>query len=269
VWEIRDQGNNIVYTGNLPGRVFPKSDLTNAGYFRYPVKDLKAAAKYKLVVSVKGTPVVNDWDFWVFPTKVEEVPTGSLVIAKKIDENVFNALKDGKTVVVFGNPDSTRGNFLMCFSGYYWSTFGLNGGESSAMSLLCNPSHPVFNFFPTDMQTNWQWWDILTRTHPMILDEYQAAHPFPISYRPAIQLIDSWLINRKLAALIEGKVGKGKIIVTSMDLSGNLDSRPAARQMRYSLLKYATSATFNPTAVFTEDMIKDLFVDSNRDTLKN
>ena len=269
VWEIRDQKDNIVHTGKLPGRVFPKSDLTNAGYFRYPVKDLKASAKYKLIVSVKGTPILNDWDFWIFPTKVEEVPTNNLVISKKIDENVFKALKEGKTVVVFGNQDSTRGALPICFSGYYWSTFGMNGGESSAMSLLCNPSHPLFDFFPSDMQTNWQWWDILTRTHPMILNEYQGAHPFPFTYKPTIQLIDSWLINRKLAALIEGKVENGKIIITSMDLSNDLDSRPAARQLRYSLLKYATSAAFNPTAVFTEDMIKDLFVDSSGSTLKN
>jgi hypothetical protein len=269
VWEIRDQANNIVKTGNLPGKIFPKSTLTNVGSFLYSLKNLKASAKYKLVISVKGTPILNDWDFWVFPSKVEEVPTGNLLIANKIDENVIKALKDGKTVIVFGNPDSTRGDFLMCFSGYYWTTFSTNGGESSAMSLLCNPSHPLFNYFPTDMQTNWQWWDILTRTHPMILNEYQGAHPFPLTYKPAIQLIDSWLVNRKLAALIEGKVGKGKIIITSIDLTNDLDKRPAARQLRYSLLKYATSSAFNPTAVFTEDMIKYLFVDSDGITLKN
>lgn len=269
VWEIRNQEDKIVYTGDFSAKVYPKSTLTNVGSFRNPLKDLKASAKYKLVVSVKGTPVVNDWDFWVFPSKVEEVPTDNIVITKEIDEDVYNALGEGKTVIVFGDPDSIRGGLpTCCFAGYYWTTFGTHGGESSAMSLLCNPSHPLFNFFPTDMQTNWQWWDILTRTRPMILDEYQAAHPFPKSYRPAIQLIDSWLINRKLAALVEGKVGKGKIIITSMDLSNNLDNRPAARQLRYSLLKYATSPEFNPTSEFTKDMIKYLFLDSDEVTTK-
>ena len=61
-----------------------------------------------------------------------------------------------------------------------------------------------------------------------------------------------------MANVIEVKAGKGKMIISSMDLSHNLDKRPAARQLRYSLESYMGSNTFNPVVELTTEQIKYL-----------
>jgi hypothetical protein len=45
----------------------------------------------------------------------------------------------------------------------------------------------------------------------------------------------------------ETKIGKGKLLVCTLDLNRDLAQRPVARQLRQSLLQYAASPAFNPT----------------------
>ena len=66
----------------------------------------------------------------------------------------------------------------------------------------------------------------------MILDD------LPPDLRPTVQVIDDWVTNRKLGLVFEAKVGKGKLLVCSIDLKNDLDQNPVARQMRHSLLDY-------------------------------
>jgi hypothetical protein len=108
------------------------------------------------------------------------------------------------------------------------------------MGILCNPGHPLFRDFPTEYHSNWQWWDPVVHSQAMILDG------FPAGLKPLIQLIDTWFENRRLALAFEAKCGGGKIIVCSINLTGDLDNRPPARQLFCSMLNYMNSEAFNP-----------------------
>jgi hypothetical protein len=68
----------------------------------------------------------------------------------------------------------------------------------------------------------------------------------PKDLRPTVQVIDDWFTNRRLGLVLEARVGKGRILVTSIDLEGGLEANPVARQMRHSLLRYAASDRFAP-----------------------
>ena len=56
----------------------------------------------------------------------------------------------------------------------------------------------------------------------------------------------------------ECKVGKGKLMVSGIDLLGENDKRPAARQLLYSLKKYMMSSAFEPAVEVDLDNIKSL-----------
>jgi len=71
-------------------------------------------------------------------------------------------------------------------------------------------------------------------------------------------VIDDWNTNRKLGLVFEAKVGKGKLLVCSMDLWSNLDERPVARQMLHSLLSYIQRADFSPEPSVDVEMIRRL-----------
>ena len=52
---------------------------------------------------------------------------------------------------------------------------------------------------------------------------------------PVVQMIDDWFTARRLALICEARVGKGKLLITSIDLDA---PNPVSRQLRRSLLKY-------------------------------
>jgi hypothetical protein len=59
--------------------------------------------------------------------------------------------------------------------------------------------------------------------------------------------------------VFEARVGPGKLLATSFDLVNSLDTRVAARQFRYSLLRYAASRDFNPLTELQTMYLDKLF----------
>ena len=73
------------------------------------------------------------------------------------------------------------------------------------MGILCDPAHPALSDFPTEYHSNWQWWDAMSHCDAIQLND------FPVELKPIVRIIDDWVTNRRLALLMEAKVGKGKI----------------------------------------------------------
>jgi hypothetical protein len=65
-------------------------------------------------------------------------------------------------------------------------------------------------------------------------------------------------MNRRLALLFEAKTGNGKIMVSSIDLTANLNNKPAASQLLYSIKKYMLSKAFDPSVKIDAALINDL-----------
>jgi hypothetical protein len=59
--------------------------------------------------------------------------------------------------------------------------------------------------------------------------------------------------------IVEARVGKGRLLMTTMDIDRDLDHRLVARQMRYAILRYMQSNDFKPTLTLTLDEIGDFF----------
>jgi hypothetical protein len=59
--------------------------------------------------------------------------------------------------------------------------------------------------------------------------------------------------------LFEANVGKGKLVMTTMDITNNLNKRIVARQMRESILHYMQSDKFKPQWTLDLQLVSDLF----------
>jgi hypothetical protein len=80
----------------------------------------------------------------------------------------------------------------------------------------------------------------------------------PAGFRPIVQVIDDYHRNHKLGAVFETRVGRGRLLVTSLDVTSNPEGRPAARQLRRSLLDYMASEKFAPAAELSRAMLDKL-----------
>ena len=59
--------------------------------------------------------------------------------------------------------------------------------------------------------------------------------------------------------LIEANVLNGKLLMTTMDISNNLDQRIVARQMRFAMMEYMNSDNFRPSLTLQPEVISHLF----------
>ena len=179
-----------------------------------------------------------------------------MTIASAFDAKAEATLAAGGTVFLMIPPqqvcpDPQHGPIAFGFSSIFWNTAWTNGQAPHTFGILCDPRHPAFASFPTDAYSNWQWWYPIRHAAPMILDGLAPE------LRPTVQVVDDWFRNRRLALIFEARVGRGRLLVTSIDLAGP-DLDPVRRQLRASLLQYAASAAFNPAVSLPAGQISDL-----------
>ena len=142
-----------------------------------------------------------------------------------------------------------RGSFLPVF----WSPVWFPSQQPNANGILCDPRHPAFAQFPTDLHSNWQWWELLNNSRTLILDDT------PAEFRPIVQVVDNFARNHKLGNLFEARIGAGKLLVCTMDLPRIASQQPAAKQLLASLYAYAGSTSFRPPQALEAVTLDELF----------
>jgi hypothetical protein len=251
VWSIADPSGRVVASGVLPQRDLPTGNLLPLGKIETSLAAAPAPTRLTVTVALKGTDIANDWNLWVYPPAVSIEPPPDVLVVRAYDAQATEALAAGKKVFLLGGPGilarSMPGGFLPPFWTPTWSA------SPASMSLLCDPKHPALARFPTDAYTNWQWYDLLTRSRSVILDDA------PPAYRPIVQVIDAFNRNHKLGNVFEARVGPGRLLVCSINLWSDIARRPAARQLLHSLLAYAASDAFRPTQELDSATLATLF----------
>ena len=110
----------------------------------------------------------------------------------------------------------------------FWNRL-MNPGWGRMLGLSIDAHHPALAGFPTASHFEWQWSELVDGARAMNLDR------LPRALAPIVQPIDDWNRNYKLGALFEAQVGTGRLMVSTFDLVGRLDTRPVARQLRRSM----------------------------------
>lgn len=202
----------------------------------------------------------NDWDLWVYPANVETRPPAGITVVEALDSPALAALAVGGKVLLLIPPNRVRNTptdpVVLGFSSIFWNTAWTGRQPPTTLGILCDPKHPALASFPTDYHSNWQWWYLVSRAGAMILDD------LPKDLHPTVQVIDDWVTNHKLGLVFEAKVGRGKLLVCSIDLEKDLDANPVARQMRHSLLDYMAGPKFKPAVALTPAQIRGLILPS-------
>lgn len=217
---------------------------------------VEKAQRLELVVAIKDTPWRNRWSIWVYPDISEKLKVNSekLVVTADVDE-AMKALKKGKKVLLSPKTASIKGlegKFLPVF----WSPVHFPK-QAGTMGLLCNPQHPALANFPTEMHSNWQWWNLVKRSRVMVLDSIAPVQPI-------VESVDNFVNNRRLAQVFEAKVGKGSLIFSSIDLLTDAHL-PELRQMQYSLVQYMLSDAFKPAIQLSEQDVRSLILEKSVD----
>ncbi len=250
-WRVRDMKGKTVTAGYLHVTDIPISNSFSLGTVHVSLAGIVSATKLNLEIRVGRFS--NDWDFWVYPAVLPDVDNKDVLVAHELNGEVEQALASGKTVLLLPDTSAINSTVPAGFSSIFWNTAWTSKQPPHTLGILCDPQHPASKYFPTEYHSNWQWWDLITKSRAMILDS------LPPSLRPLVQVVDDWFTNRKLALVFEGRVGKGKILVCSIDLTSTLGQRAVARQFLFSLKKYVGSRDFSPKQNVDLALLKSVF----------
>ena len=251
-WKITNSDNQIVKQGE-----FEKLDIdyknTVLGIISEKISVSKAE-KFSLVVDVAGFK--NAWDIWVYPSKLPDT-NKKLLITDRLTEAALTELEKGGNVLLSVKKSSIKegkgGEVGIAFSPIFWNSAWGGNQAPHTLGLLCDPQHPALADFPTEYHSNWQWWDAMSHSSAISLDSF-SSKPEPI-----VRIIDDWVSNRNLALIFEAKVGNGQLILSGIDLQSDLEERPEARQLLYSIKNYMSGDKFNPRVELDVDDIIELY----------
>jgi hypothetical protein len=240
-WKITGSDGKVLASGKLKTTDISIGNGISLGNIQYALGDIKEASTLTVTVNIEGTSHTNTWRVWVFPEQLPAAP-GDVLVTQSLQEALAHLAK-GKKVLL--NPplksiQGIEGKFVPVF----WSPVHFPD-QPGSMGLLCEPSHPALKHFPTASHSDWQWWYLCKNSRPMLLDGVSDV-------KPIIQVVDNFFKNRKLGNLIEAKVGNGKLMLSAINLTDNLEQHPEARQLRHSILKYMNSNEFDPKTVLSE-----------------
>jgi hypothetical protein len=254
-WKIKDKRGKIIQSGKLPKTNIPLGNGFKLGNISFPLTSVPTPEK--LILEVTLNSVSNSWDFWVYPAKNKPIKDeGKIQVVQKLDPQTIQFLQNGGSVLLNLKQGSLvnemGGDVKIGFSSIFWNTAWTRGQAPHTLGILCNPKHPALADFPTEYHSNWQWRDAMSHSNAINLSS------FPAGIKPVVRVIDDWFTNRPLALIFEAKVGKGKILVSGIDLMQDLGKRPEAQQLLYSLKKYMAGTQFNPKTELGIDKVEKM-----------
>ncbi|MEI9808520.1 MAG: sugar-binding domain-containing protein [Bacteroidota bacterium] len=262
IWAVKNDKGDIIRSGNFGVQTFAIGANQPVGKISLPLNDMPAAAHYKLEVAFEKLPIANDWDFWVYPEKPagSETDGANYYYCTSLDNKAEEVLNNGGSVFLNAAGKVIKGKeIVMYFTPVFWNTSWFKMRPPHVTGMLIQSKHPALADFPTADNSDYQWWSIVSKAQVMHLED------FPKGFKPIVQPIDTWFMNRKLGLLFEAKVGNGKIIVSGADLA-DTSSYAATRQLYYSIKKYMLSDKFNPTDKVDLSIVKDLFISPSKET---
>ena len=245
---------------NNKDSILPIGKNIPLGTIVFPLNAITVPTKCTLTLNTENV-VCNHYDFWVYPP-ISSPSRGrqktSVFVCDSLDAQALKVLKKGgKVLLTAAGKISYGSDVKQTYLPVFWNTSWFKMRPPHTTGAVIDTHHPLFRLFPTDDWSNLNWWELLNRAQvinlsPPLFDKDEA-------YQSPVQPIDTWHVSRKLGMILEANVLKGKLFLTTMDITSDLDHRLVARQMCHAILTYMQSDDFQPTLTLPLETIQSLF----------
>ena len=248
-----DQAGQEIDGGKLCTYDVPTGALTALGSVRTQLPLLEQPEELTLQVWMENSQVKNQWPFWVYPGGESSGTPADVLVAGAWTPDVKKRLKSGGKVLLTPAKEDLRNPVDICFGTVFWGR-GLFPSQLRPMGIWCDPEQGALAQFPTREYAEWQWYDLLTETFALTLND------LPKEYEPVVYIIDDFNESHRLGVLMEARVGKGRLIVSTMNLGKEGERSLAQKQMLKSLLDYAGGDDFNPSQNLSVKQVEGMFL---------
>lgn len=247
-----EQGTLFWHVADDSGRIYAKGErsfnsiicgvtewLTNIE-FAAPELEQPMELTIHVRLSIASAEINNHWNLWAFPNTAVSAPEHeeNVFVCSELNRDTLEKLYNGSRVLLLGGQD-----FGTLPTSFQLSIAGRVQGNLATVI----EDHPLMNRFPHKGFCDWQFYNMLEGGHAVLFDN--ASIPF----NPIIEMVSSFKLIRKQACLFELQVGRGKLLVCTLQLS---ESDPAGVYFYKIMEAYAKSHEFNPTVSISPQMME-------------
>ena len=304
-WKLK-HGEKTLHQGTMEDVQAEVGQVKRLGTVSLPPVELEQASKLDFWVELKGGNFrqTNEWAFWAFPRRHLEKsegqiilkgvrseylkrrypflieaaripPTTRLVIASRLDWDVFDYLRKGGHV------------FLMGASNQFDEQVGVNyfPGSGQSIGTYIDPEHPAMTEYPHASFCDLQFFNLFDGGTALRIPESPTLWMTSVGSgtpygEPIAKFADRatpiiWGLRNsggssgggytRLAWLLETRVGEGRLLLSTLRLIENLDdARPEAAYMFDRLLRYIDSEKFEPRGSISEEELSGLLTPYTR-----
>ncbi|MBN9662533.1 MAG: hypothetical protein J0H49_30320 [Acidobacteria bacterium] len=279
-WELRDGGQRIA-GAVLSGVEAELGKVSKIGSIPLDAGSASAARKLelRLTLDTGHGEYRNTWQFWAYPkpkqpaapaipvvshlrlsalqrqypwlqSKSAQLTPQSLLITEDLDAAALAHLQAGGRVWLLLRQTLERRGAEF---------FPASGGAAGTMIT----DHPALSGFPQDGLADLQFYNLIDGAFPLPIDKWpQQIQPIVGGIRTTSSFLSKTKNLSRIAYAVEGKVGPGRLLVTTLRLREHFDEAyPAAMTLFDSLLRYTTGPQFDPKETIPEPAIRRLAVD--------
>ncbi len=295
-------GEKIISEGKLDYVETSRSGIYELCSVEFKMPEVSVGKKLILEFKLElcdGKVIENDWELWVFPSceekkiaakldmredylcrTVENDNASDLIITDKLDDNMFEALDEGKNVLLIYRQDWTRHllhkdmsapkySFRAVwerYKGVIWDRGTLNGGIDNKALL---EKHG----FPTDGEINYQYYNLIEDSDKINLDDFPFANDSIVSgldkssrdrfdpekFGERELMYDRTMRHFSYAFALNA--GRGKLMVTGFNFTSLLKNDPSAHKMLDALVNILSNSEFTQKTSIDTKALKSYLSD--------
>ena len=252
LWDISERSGKVLFKGDWKVPRVPTGGLANLGKIEVTLPSVIEAKELILTLTMVNSDVQNEWSFWVFPAEVDVAVPEGVMVADAWTASVREALENGGAVFLTLDDRS----LINAVPSRFWTVFwgrGLFPHIPRPMGIYCDPAQPALAEFPTRNHSQFQWYSLLTGSTAMNLSN------LPFDFEPVVYMIDDFNECERLGLVLEAKVGKGRLLATSLNLGTEGNRTLAQKQMLKSLLDRAGSSEFSSASSLSMEQLSQVF----------
>lgn len=194
--------------------------------------------------------ITNEWDYWIFD---RAEPTDCRTVKELTVEDVKYMENGGRILLLGSGP----------FPGLPITFQITPGGRVNGNCATVIYEHPLMRDFPQEGYCDWQFMPLFRDAGAVVFNELD------VEFNPVIEVVSTYKMIRKQAGIFEWKVGRGGMLVCTLNVSGE---DPASKALYARMTEYLSSEEFCPgVEVRPEKLLKimegnkDIRVDFNTD----
>lgn len=242
-WGIRNEAFHVITSGTFKMDA-PQGNTTYSD--KIIIENLTDSLKCgmsTLLLTIDIANHTNTYNIWAVKDNPDTIDIKPFLVSE-LNAETQKRLNNGETLIFnppFAAIDSISVGGL--FTPDYWNyamfkSISENNHQPvspGTMGYLIDILHPVFNNnqFSTSANSDFQWWAIARNSRPLILDSLKTSIPV------IVRAIDNVERNHNLGILMECKVGKGHLIISTTELEV-IGKYPEGQQFIRALADYAS-----------------------------